>query len=237
MIALERPATPDELYLARGNEVGSYRPVLTGDVFSEITIPGVGVPHDLAMVISHPCNMRLGDRLRDRIQMLPIVAYQDVALEEWVTGSHARVFLLPESQLLDSPSAARFDETGMVPSGELTPDRRRVCLSERGILLLLQRLVFSLCRADIPIEQFERAIAHVLAEAELLEEWNEKLVPVRGGDVIEGLATEATAFDEFMKTPSGDTDLRGQLREPYRVPQVRRLVRQEIARLAGLAER
>jgi len=86
VIALDRPATADELYLARADEVNPYRPVLTGDVFSEITIPGVGVPHDLGMVISHPCNMRLGDRLRDRIQMLPIVGYQEVPLEEWVRG-------------------------------------------------------------------------------------------------------------------------------------------------------
>jgi len=140
------------------------------------------------------------------------------------------VFLLPESQLHDESCAARFDDTGMVPSGELTPERRRLCLSERGVLLLLQRLVFSLCRADIPIEQFERAVAHVLAEAELLEEWNERLVPVRGGDLTAGLAAEATAFDEFMKTVDGDTDLRNQLRESHRVPNVRRLVRQEIAR-------
>ncbi len=123
----------------------------------------------------------------------------------------------------------------MVSSGELTPDRRRLCLSERGILLLLQRLVFSLCRADIPIEQFDRAIAHVLAEAELLEEWNERLVPARGGDLVAGLAAEATAFDEFMKTAEDGTDLRGQLRESHRVPNVRRLVRQEIARRAAAA--
>jgi hypothetical protein len=167
--------------------------------------------------------------------MLPIVAYQDVPLEEWVTGSHARVFLLPESQLLDSPCAARFDETGMVSSGELTPERRRLCLSEQGILLLLQRLVFSLCRADIPIERFERAIAHVLAEAELLEEWNERLVSARGGDVVAELAAEATAFDEFMKTANGGTELRAQLRESHRVSNVRRLVRQEIARRASAA--
>jgi hypothetical protein len=230
VIALDRPATADELYLARGDEVEPYRPVLTGDVFSEITIPGVGVPHELGMVISHPCNMRVGDRLRDNIQMLPIVEYQDVPLDHWVTGSHARVFLLPESQLLERPCAARFDETGMVPSRELTPGRRRICLSERGILLLLQRLVFSLCRADIPIEQFERAIAHVLAEAELLEEWNERLVPAHGADVEAALAAEATAFDEFMRTVEGETELRTQLRESHRVPNVRRLVRQEIAR-------
>jgi hypothetical protein len=40
VIALDRPATADELYLARGDEVEPYRPVLTGDAFSAITILG-----------------------------------------------------------------------------------------------------------------------------------------------------------------------------------------------------
>jgi hypothetical protein len=53
MLSLDRPASADELYLARGDEVEPYRPVLTGDVFSGVSIPGV--PHDdLGMVISHP---------------------------------------------------------------------------------------------------------------------------------------------------------------------------------------
>jgi hypothetical protein len=81
LIALDRPATADELYLARNEEVEPYRPILTGDVFTEITIPGVAIPHELGMVISHPCNMRVGDRLRENIQMLPIVEYQDVPLK------------------------------------------------------------------------------------------------------------------------------------------------------------
>ena len=106
--------------------------------------------------------------------MLPIVEYQEVPLAEWRTGSHARVFLLPESDLLLAPSAARFDETGMVEAIELTHERRTLCLSERGILLLLQRQVYAQNRADIRLDVFERANGHVLAEVELLEEWTER---------------------------------------------------------------
>jgi hypothetical protein len=232
VLSLDRPASPDELYLARGDEVEPFRPILTGDVFSGITIPGV-LGHDLAMVISHPCNMRVGDRLRERIQMLPIVGYQEVPLEDWTTGGHARVFSLPESQLLDGPCAARFDETGMIASVELTPERRRMCLSERGILLLLQRLVYSLCRADISGQLFDKAVGHVLAEAELLQEWNETLIPARtesGEALVPALATEAAAFDEYMKTEASGATLRNQLRDPYQRAAVRRAVRAEIAR-------
>jgi len=232
VLSLDRPASADELYLARGDEVEPFRPVLTGDVFSGITIPGV-LEHELAMVISHPCNMRAGDRLRERIQMLPIVGYQEIPLEDWSTGSHARIFSLPESQLLDGPCAARFDETGMIASVELTPERRRLCLSERGILLLLQRLVYSMCRADIPVELFDKAVGHVLAEAELLQEWNEALIPPRtesGDGLVPALAAEATAFDEHMKTEVSGASLRDQLRDPYQRAAVRRAVRAEITR-------
>jgi hypothetical protein len=230
--SLDRPASADDLYLARGEEVDDFRPVLTGDVFGEVTIPGV-LDHELAMVISHPCNMRAGDRLRDRIQMLPVVPYQEIPLEEWTTGSHARVFSLPESRLLDGSCAARFDETGMVESVELLPERRRSCLSEEGILLLLQRMVFSQCRADIALPVFEKAVGHVLSEAELLEDWNRALVPLRtanGEDSMLALAAEATAFDEFLGADRGGTTLRDQLRDEYQRASVRRDVRAEIDR-------
>jgi len=231
VLNLERPKTPDELYLERGADVGPYRPVLTGDVFADVAIPGVGVAHSLAMVISHPCNMRVGDRLRDRIQMLPIVDYQDVPLADWSTGAHARVFMLPECQLQEASCAARFDETGMVASGELTPSRRRLALSERGVLMLLQRQVFSQCRVDVPIEHFDKAVAHVLAEAELLEEWNEALVTdAEGDELVAELATQAKQFDDFMGTTEAGVILRDQLKEAHRRSNVRRLVRDELAR-------
>jgi hypothetical protein len=165
--------------------------------------------------------------------MLPIVAYQEVPLEQWTTGGHARVFSLPESQLLSSSCAARFDEVGMVESIELTPERRRLCLSERGILLLLQRLVYSLSRADIAIEVFDMAVGHVLAEAELLQEWNETLIPSRtepADALVPALTTEAAAFDEFMEKETGAGTLRSLLRDPYQRPSVRRAVRAEITR-------
>lgn len=56
-LQLERPESEDELYLARGDEVDHYRPVIQGDVFREVAIPGVS-EHEFAMIITHPCTIR-----------------------------------------------------------------------------------------------------------------------------------------------------------------------------------
>jgi hypothetical protein len=72
----------------------------------------------------------------------------------------------------------------MVTSTELTFDRRVAILSETGLLVLQQRYVHHLTRAVMQLERLERACGHVLAEAELQEEWCSELVPqrVQGGD-------------------------------------------------------
>jgi hypothetical protein len=234
---LDGPDTADELYLARFDQVGPYRPVMTGDIFQEVTIPGVGLDHEAAMVISHPCNMRAGARLRDRIQMIPIVNYQDVPLQQWTTGGHARVYPLKDLELLDGDAcAARFDETGMVASGELSPEKRVLCLTERGVLLLLQRQIYAQSRAVIALATLEAAVAHVLAEAELLEEWNEELVPSRltsVSEIGEALELEATEFEAFMSDEGRDMPLRAALLEQHRRANVRRIVRSEIKRRVG----
>ncbi len=232
MISLDRPGSAEDLYLARGDEVRPFRPVLTGDVFAEIAIPGLD-GHELGMVISHPCNMREGAALKEKIQMLPIRPYQEITLEAWTTGGHARVFCLPESRLMDGPCAARFDETGMVASADLTPVRRRMCLSEKGILLLLQRMVFGQSRADIPLQKFDAVVGHVLAEADLLEEWNERLIPddLNEEEMIAALATQADAFDTFLSTVIDGSTLRADLQDAYSRPAVRRAIRAEIGRL------
>ncbi len=231
---LERPESEGELYLARGDEVDHYRPIMQGDVFGEVAIPGIS-EHAFAMVITHPCTIRGRDgRLRPLIQMAPVVSYQPVALEAWPDG-HYKVCPLPG---LDParPSvhfAARLDEAGMVSSSELSYERRVACLSERGVLLLQQRHIFSLTRADIPIRpHLEQASMHVLVEAELQEDWNLKLVGrrvERGDDFALALRDECIAFDRFLGEPT-EAPLREQLKTEHLQAGVRRVVRQEIDR-------
>ena len=235
-IPLGQPTSDDDLYLCLEADVEPFRPVMQGDVF-RVKIRGVDVEHEMAMVISHPCNIRAGAALRRALAMIPVVRYRRVPFDEWPSG-HFRVFPLPN--LLDGAEyAAQFDEIGMVLSERLTPENRVACLSESGILLLQQRRVFAETRAVIQVETLEEASHGVLTEAELLEDWNRALVPIRqrqGDALSEALRLETEAFDDFLGPPSVSSSLRAKLQKRALVPEVRRTVRVEIARRVELRE-
>jgi hypothetical protein len=174
--------------------------------------------------------MRAGPTLREAVKALPVTTYENVPFERWPT-SHYRVFPLPDLAGDGQSYAAYFDWVGMVSSSELLHGRRVACLSERGILLLQQRFTFSDTRAVIGLDTLETAAAAVLAEAELLEEWNERLLPASESDDATVLAAEAEAFDRFLAT-RGEVGLthREMLKDQHRRPSVRRSVRDEIER-------
>lgn len=232
---LAAPGSIEEIYLGRDGDLEPFRPILTGDVFRDITIPGVGIDHVFAAVVSHPCNMRgAAGQLLERIEMCPVTTYQDIPLDQWPDG-HFKVFPLPSFGSGFKAAAVRFEETGMVPKGELQLGRRVASLTERGTLILLQRLIFRKSRADVALATLERACAHVLAEAELLEEWNETIVSRRaeiGEDLEDALAEEAQRFDEFLGTTPriGEPSRRDSLTDQHRRPNVRREVRDELRR-------
>ncbi len=236
---LGQPDDDDDLYLARGQEVESYRPPMQGDIYKGIKIPGLeDVDYEYVMVIVHPCTMRAGAQVRARIEVVPVTKYQKVPLRKW-PDSHPRVFPLP-ALVPDEPKehfAARFDDRGMVPSSALSPDLRIACLSEKGVLLLQQREIFARSRLDVPLDALRDASLPVLVEAELQTDWNEDLARLRierGEDEREALEAEAVAFDDFMSAPHGSGSLRDQLKETHLHAQVRRAVREEIrSRLAA----
>lgn len=228
-----------DLYLARADEVDPYRPILQGDVFHDVLIPGVELDYEHAMVIAHPCSMRRGPDLVPRIQMLPVTSYEDVPFRRWPTD-HPRVFPLRNLTLEDRHFAASFLETGMVTSSELASQRRVATLTERGILVLQQRYVHYLTRAVMQLEQLEEVCGHVLAEAELLEDWNVELVARRvefGEGLDAALLAEAHTFHGFLTALSDEFEptLQKCLEDRTRRGDVRRRVRQEILRRAEAA--
>jgi hypothetical protein len=225
---LSCPGSTEELYLARG-DVPAHRPYLQGDVFVDVTIPSVGTPHKYAMIATHPCTMRRGGRLVERVRMVPVTQHDEIPLERW-SDSHFRVFPLPE--MLEGTSfAAKLDETGMVQTVELDFRQRRAVLSDSGILLFQQRMIFADSRAAIRLKTLEQASAPILAEADLLEEWNERLVgSAEGVDQSESVRREAEAFDAFLGTTVGEMTLRQMLRDEHRRSAVRKAVRAELRR-------
>jgi hypothetical protein len=217
VLPLATPRSVDELYLARREDVSAARPLLTGDVLADVDI---GVEHDgHIMIVAHPCSMRgAGGQLRPRVAAAPIRAHQELPLQEWATG-HFNVFPLPE--LFDPPRAAVLLELGTAKREDLHGAERVACLSDHGLYVFQQRFVHSLTRVVVGTEHFEAATGHVLAEAELEEEWVDRLADL---DQLDSIAEQVAAFQGYLSA-----DMRNDLRVPDHRAGVRRAVRQEIA--------
>lgn len=237
MDKLTVPASAADLYLYRGAEARACRPVMTGDVFADIEIPGVDDGPGLALVLAHPCSMRAtGGHLRDKVMMCRVSVGSDIPLPQWATGFYG---VMPLPGLQDATSLghrATFELAGRVATAQLDPAARVACLDERGITLLLQRLVFSHTRASIEPEVIHESVAPVLVEAELLEHWVEARTLDAGlpASAVAIRAAEAE-FDALMREVDAATGTsnRAKLLDPSARPSVRRLVVKRLAPQPG----
>lgn len=212
-LPLTAPRGVDELYLARHDEVCPARPLMPGDVLA-------GLCGSHAMIVAHPCSMRgSGGRLRARVAVAPVSAYERLPLSAWPSG-HYNVFPLPE--LLREPCAAKLLELASATREELQAAKRVATLSDYGVYVLQQRFVFCMTRVVVGLDRLEEVSGHVLAEAELEEEWVDELTD---DDDPSAMSEERAAFQTFL-----DGDLRASLQQPLRRSEVRRTVRAEIAR-------
>jgi hypothetical protein len=199
---LEAPRSVDDLYLVRDAEpdgVSRLRPIMTGDVFEGIEIPGVetleGDERKLALIVSHPCSMRQGDRLNSRVQAVRVIKTESLKLEAWPKGHYDRM-PLPELTVIADPDdifsedaeaelaariedgahAAMLDFRGRVESLGLDLDRRIACMTEQGVAFLHQRISHYDTRYAPEIELLIEVCSAVFAEIDLWEQWNEALV-------------------------------------------------------------
>lgn len=199
---LDGPNSVDELYDARGDEVDELRPVCQGDIYTGLDMPGF--PEDqLVMLIAHPCSLRKGAELRARLQASPVRRYEKVPLNKW-TG-HGRVLPLPDVMAREH-RATVLTESGVVNSADLSTANRIATLSKDGILLLQQRVIYTLAHAVVGLDTLTSFNALALDEIELLESWNETLCHGLAGDELRiALNQTAEEFEEFMKTGPRDT--------------------------------
>ena len=91
---------------------------------------------------------------------------------QWRSG-YFRQMPLPD--LDDKHQAADFSFIRSIRASELTVNQRIACLSQFGVNLLQQRLVFHLTRFVAPTRDLDSAFSHTFTEVELLEEWVETL--------------------------------------------------------------
>lgn len=129
---------PEALYDERGDVCWS-RPLLQGDVFDQIVLPGFGDVPRMVQIVTHPCAMRKGPDLLPRVTVAPVESYvRMVKPAQW--DGHLRVMPLAELQD-DKHYATKFVDVTAAPAEFLTRDRRIATLSNRGIYVLQQRLV------------------------------------------------------------------------------------------------
>jgi hypothetical protein len=204
---------------------------MTGDVFADVQIPGVEGEAGLALVLAHPCSMRDGAHLRDRVMMCAVQKGPPIRPDHWL-GNFG---VMPLPDLLGDGGLkhrAVFDLAGRVPTLDLDLAKRRACLDDQGIVLLLQRLTFNLTRLAVDLGAIHESIAHVLEEAALLEEWVEDRT-ARAGHPLDAseMKVAETEFDALMAQadPVAGVSHRDRLKDPLARASVRRLVRRALA--------
>lgn len=189
--------TSDELYEER-NGVSYARPVLQGDVFENVIVPGLGDTPLTVQVVMHPCSMRRGVQLVQRIQVAPVEAYEKVG--DW--DRHLRVMPLPDLREDGKHYAAKFLDTTAVPSSSLTLENRIASLSRQGILILQQRIVRDHARLDLPLNLFLEQSSPVLTEAEMQESWVDAALGATAPNAaeVEGAAAD---FQDWLDEEDG----------------------------------
>jgi hypothetical protein len=219
--ALESPDDPQDLYLARGDDIPTWRPVNTGDVFAGVPLTIGGERAGRAMVLTHPCTMRTdGVRLVDRLLMAPVEPADPLPM--W-RGHYARM-PLPELEP-GQGHAADFDRIEPVASEALDPAARLAAMQPVGINLLLQQLVHYLTRVVIETSQFNVACGAGVAEVDLIEEWLEESLD-GGADLDEA----AVACHTWLRSiPEGSqASPQRRLNEPQQRAAVRREARAQV---------
>lgn len=184
----------DDLYEERGS-VSFNRPILQGDIFEDVVVPGLGDDPRRVQIVTHPCSMRRGAVVNERIQVAPVEPYQKV--HDW--QQHGRVMPLPDLGDDGQWHAARFVDLTAVGAPQLKLEHRIASLSHPGIHVLQQRLVYFHTRLDLRLPNFREQSAPTLAEAEMQELWSETILgdnPSMGDVSAEGQAFQAWLSQE-----------------------------------------
>jgi hypothetical protein len=228
---LEIPDHADQLFLARGaDEVSSHRPIFQGDVFDNVSIPGVEGEPTLGLVTTYACDMRGdGAHLSDRIDMVRIEPRAGAPepmtpgfLRAWFRGNFGQMPLPDLKGEGAGHFMARLELQGRVEVATL--GERLACLQPYGICILQQRIVNRSSRVRIAIHVFEDRGGQVFTEADLMEEWFE-----RSDAAAISRETAESDFHNFLTAARGDEpSLQRQLRDEGKRPYVSTIVREEL---------
>lgn len=219
MRELSAPDSVDRLYASWGEAPSQARPLMQGDVFSGVTLPGLSPEPQTAQIVMHPCNMRMGITLRPRITMIPVNQYS-MQPSDW--RRRFRIMPLPELLGPGEPNfMADMTDFVSVASGDLQPEMRVASLSNEGVLLLQQRLVFTQTRLLLDLDRFHEQMAPTFTELELQEEWAEEALAATSQDATEVAGVVDAAAKQYQDWLDEDDQARRralqQVREHSRI--------------------
>lgn len=170
---------------------------MQGDVFDQVILPGLGDQPQAAQIVMHACNMRAGAKLRPRLTVVPVKRH-GFTPADW--RKSVRIMPLPELNGPDSDSyKADFLEFSSVASADLPLTSRVAALSNEGVLILQQRLVYTATRLLIQLEKFHEQMAPTFTELELQEDWVEEALDATGDlNAIESDQLATSAAGDFQ---------------------------------------
>jgi hypothetical protein len=218
------PVAPDEVYLARGEEVSAERPAFTGDVYSGVPVisPSTGdTKNQTVILLQHPCAFRSdGVNLADGLAAAIVRPHPVV--QDWKT--HGKLMplpvLRPEVESAKRNQAALFDDLRVVRRVDLEQSATRIaCLSQEGVDLLLQRWVNHNSRVVVPTHTLDQVVSGPFEEADLVEEWCVEAASF--GAPLDTAASECLAW---LRADIGNGETRQTLLEQ---PRLRSRVRRE----------
>jgi hypothetical protein len=161
----------DSLYRARGDEVSSFRPVFTGDVFFGVNLIAQNQPEDV-IVLQHPCAIRKdGLTLWPALLVAELSTSAEVKPSQWL-GNY-RWMPLTRLKLDKKPHhyTGYFHKLHLVEAAELSVEKRVACMSQVGVNLVMQRWVNHNTRVVIPTFEYQKMSAPQFEESDLIEDW------------------------------------------------------------------
>lgn len=217
----------DSLYRALGVDVARHRPVFTGDVFEKVDVQSIGeTKRKTVMLVQHPCALRVnGVDLSPRLLVVEVRQHPLVPILDWLKhlSKMPLPHLYPQVESGKRNQAAFFDSVYLASPLQLDIDKRIACLSEIGVNLLLQRWVNHNSRTVVPTATYQKAVAPVFEEADILEDWCLDRVAAGKRTILE--ATQE-ALDILREDLGEGRTLQRMLEDP----QTRSHVRREMAR-------
>lgn len=187
---------PDSLYDDR-TQVPWSRPILQGDVFENVSVPALSQDPITVQIVAHPCAMRRGPVLRERITIAPVEPYQRVVgsdKEGW--EGHLRVMPLADLRNDGKHHASMFLDVTAADASQLSFENRIASLSNRGLLVLHQRLIKHYTRLTVDMPALRKEAAPILEEAEQQQDWIETVL---GNEIsVASVLRETSAYQQWL---------------------------------------